>query len=54
MASELSESVRSHIVILSKKGLSQCQIMARLKVSRGAVHETLKHFAETGLVVSKA
>ena len=54
MASELSESVRHQIVILSKEGLSQCQIMARLKVSKGAVHGTLKRFAETGSVVSKA
>ncbi|KAM7407138.1 hypothetical protein PAMA_003055 [Pampus argenteus] len=54
MASELSESVRSQIVILSKEGLSQRQIMARLKVSKGAVHGTLKRAAETGSVVSKA
>ena len=53
MASELSESVRSQIVILSKEGLSQCQIMARLNVSKGAEHGTLKHFAETGSVISK-
>ena len=54
MASELSESVRRQIVILSNEGLSQCQIMARLKVSKGAMHGILKCFAETGSVVSKA
>uniref|UniRef100_A0A3B4XIU1 Paired domain-containing protein n=1 Tax=Seriola lalandi dorsalis TaxID=1841481 RepID=A0A3B4XIU1_SERLL len=54
MALELSDSVRSQIVILSKEGLSQRQIMARLKVSKGAVHGTLKRFAESGSVVSKA
>ena len=43
----------SQIVILSKEGLSQCQIMARLNVSKGAEHGTLKHFAETGSVISK-
>lgn len=54
MASELSESVRNQIVILSKEGLSQRQIMARLQVSKGAVHGTLKRAAETGSVASKA
>ena len=54
MASELSESVRNQIVILSKEGLSQRQIMARLHVSKGAVHGTLKRAAETGSVASKA
>ena len=37
MTSELSESVKSQIAILSKEGLSQCQIMAGHKVSKGAV-----------------
>ena len=35
MRSELSENVRSQIVILSKEGFSQRQIMDRLKVSKG-------------------
>ena len=47
IASGLSESVRSQIVILNKQGLSLCQIMARLKVSKGAVFGTLECFAET-------
>lgn len=34
MALELSEGVRSHIDILSKKGLSQHLIMAKLKVCK--------------------
>ena len=54
MASELSKSVRNQIVILSKEGLSQRQIVARLQVSKGAVHGTLKRAAETGSVASKA
>ena len=51
MASELSGSVRCQIIILGKEGFSQCQIKARLKVSKGAVQ---KRFAVTGSVVSKA
>ena len=39
MASELSKSVRSPIVILSKEGLSQPQIVARVTVSRGQCME---------------
>lgn len=38
MASELSETVSSHIVILSKGWLSQRQSMATLRISKGAVH----------------
>ncbi len=53
MTSELSEGVRSQTVILNKEGLSQCQIMTRLEVCKGAVHGALKRFAETGSVVSK-
>ena len=40
MASELSVGVRRQILILGKEGLSQRQIMARLKVSKGAVRGT--------------
>uniref|UniRef100_A0A3B4WJ34 Paired domain-containing protein n=1 Tax=Seriola lalandi dorsalis TaxID=1841481 RepID=A0A3B4WJ34_SERLL len=55
MAPKARESVRSQrIVILSKEGLSHRQIMAKLKVSKGTVHETRKRFAETGSVASKA
>lgn len=43
----------SQIVIPSREVLSQWQIVATLKVSKGAVHETLKFFAETESVVSK-
>lgn len=46
-------SVRSWIVILHKEKLSLHQ-MARLKVSKGAVQETLRRFAKTGSVFSKA
>ena len=44
MASELSGSVRSQIVTLSKEGFSEHPIMARVKVSKGAVHGALKHW----------
>ena len=51
---KVSESVRSHIAILHKEGLSHCQTTAGLQVSKGAVYVTLKHFAETESVVSEA
>ena len=34
--------------------MSQHQIMARLKVSKGAWHGVLKHLAETGSIATKA
>lgn len=43
LASELSDSVRIQIVTLSKKGLCQCQTMARMKVYKEAVNGTLLH-----------
>lgn len=42
MASDISESVRNQIVILSKEVLSQSQVMARQKVLKGAGHGTPK------------
>ena len=41
MVSEVVESIRSQIVTLSKQGLSQYQIISRLKVCKGAVYGTL-------------
>lgn len=46
--------VRSQIVTVSKEELSQCHIMAGLKLSKEAVHGAVKHFVETGSVWSKA
>lgn len=53
MACELSESVKNMTAALSKQELSQCQTMSRQKVSKEAVHSTLKHFTETLAAVSK-
>lgn len=50
MASKLCGRVKSQIVNLSKEGLSQHQMMAGFKVSKGAVQGTLKLFAESELV----
>uniref|UniRef100_A0A3B4V6T2 Transposase Tc1-like domain-containing protein n=1 Tax=Seriola dumerili TaxID=41447 RepID=A0A3B4V6T2_SERDU len=40
--------------VMQGEGLSQHQAMAKLSVSRGTVHGTLKRSAETGSLVSKA
>ena len=54
MSAELSEVVRCQIVLLSDEGLSQRQIAAKLKVSKGAVQRTLQRFSETKSFSSKA
>lgn len=53
LACELSESIRNMTAALSKEELSQRQTMSRQKVSKEAVHSTLKHFTETLSSVSK-
>lgn len=52
-ASELSKSIRGQGIILSIEGPSQHQIIARLKVSKGAGHGTLICLVESGSVISK-
>lgn len=42
MIQKVNHSVRNQIVICSKEGLSQFQIMERLNVSQRSVHETQK------------
>lgn len=58
MASELSETVSSHIVILSKGWLSQRQSMATLRISKGAVHgshhQKILHLKYTINMINKA
>ena len=53
MAKELSEGIRGQIIALSNEGYSQCTIAAKIKVSKGAVQQTLQRFQETGKYSTK-
>ena len=53
MAKELSEGIRGQIIALSNKGFSQRKIAAKIKLSKGAVQQTLERFRDTGSYSTK-
>ena len=53
MAKEISEGIRGQIIALSNKGFLQRKIAAKIKLSKGAVQQTLERFRDTGSYSTK-